>query len=133
MSARVTRGLAGTLARVSQRASVVATPAATTRAGIKARAGVVATARAACDATARSENAPLAFGRAVRRAGPPRRRTPRTADPDDDRVVDLDREEFPTSRPGHPPRGRHLLAHVAGGARHDRHLDQAAGVVGAVP
>ena len=102
MSARVTRGLAGTLARVSQRASVVATPAATTRAGIKnARAGVVATARAACDATrAIGENAPLAFGARGSARGFAAEADPNAAaDPDDDRVVDLDREEFPDVSP----------------------------------
>jgi large subunit ribosomal protein L7/L12 len=102
MSARVTRGLAGTLARVSQRASVVATPAATTRAGIKqARAGAVATARAACDATrAIGENAPLAFGARGSARGFAAEADPNAAaDPDDDRVVDLDREEFPDVSP----------------------------------
>ena len=102
MSARVTRGLAGTLARVSQRASVVATPAATTRAGIKqARAGTVATARAACDATrAIGENAPLAFGARGSARGFAAEADPNAAaDPDDDRVVDLDREEFPDVSP----------------------------------
>ena len=98
MSARVTRGLAGTLARVSQRASVVATPAATTRGGI-ARAGAVASARAACDATrAIGENAPLAF-RARGSARGFAAEADAAADPDDDRVVDLDREEFPEVSP----------------------------------
>ena len=94
--------MAGTLARVSQRASVVATPAATTRAGIKqARAGAVATARAACDATrAIGENAPLAFGARGSARGFAAEADPNAAaDPDDDRVVDLDREEFPDVSP----------------------------------
>jgi large subunit ribosomal protein L7/L12 len=98
MSARVTRGLAGTLARVSQRASVVATPAATTRAGI-ARAGAVATARAASDAArAIGENAPFAFGARGSARGFAAE-ADAAADPDDDRVVDLDREEFPDVSP----------------------------------
>ena len=90
--------MAGTLARVSQRASVVATPAATTRVGI-ARAGAVASARAACDATrAIGENAPLAFGARGSARGFAAE-ADAAADPDDDRVVDLDREEFPEVSP----------------------------------
>ena len=101
MSARATRGLAEKLVRVSARASVVATHATTTTRGGLARAGAVATARAACDATrAIGENAPLAFGARGSARGFAAEADPNAAaDPDDDRVVDLDREEFPDVSP----------------------------------
>ena len=98
MSAQVTRRAAEKLARVSARVSFVATHAATTRGGL-ARAGAVATARAASDAArAIGENAPFAFvarGSARGFAA----EADAAADPDDDRVVDLDREEFPDVSP----------------------------------
>ena len=100
MSAQVTRRAAEKLARVSARVSFVATHAATTRGGL-ARAGAVATARAASDAArAIGENAPLAFGARGSARGFAAEADPNAAaDPDDDRVVDLDREEFPDVSP----------------------------------
>ena len=93
--------MAEKLVRVSARASVVATHATTTTRGGLARAGAVATARAACDATrAIGENAPLAFGARGSARGFAAEADPNAAaDPDDDRVVDLDREEFPDVSP----------------------------------
>ena len=99
MSARATRGLAEKLVRVSARASVVATHATTTTRGGLARAGAVATARAAWDASrAIGENAPFAFGARGSSRGFAAE-ADAAADPDDDRVVDLDREEFPDVSP----------------------------------
>ena len=99
MSARATRGLAEKLVRVSARASVVATHATTTTRGGLARAGAVATARAASDAArAIGENAPFAFGARGSARGFAAE-ADAAADPDDDRVVDLDREEFPDVSP----------------------------------
>lgn len=98
MSAQVTRRAAEKLARVSARVSFVATHAATTRGGL-ARAGAVATARAASDAArAIGENAPFAFGARGSARGFAAE-ADAAADPDDDRVVDLDREEFPEVSP----------------------------------
>jgi large subunit ribosomal protein L7/L12 len=98
MSAQVTRRAAEKLARVSARVSFVATHAATTRGGL-ARAGAVATARAASDAArAIGENAPFAFGARGSARGFAAE-ADAAADPDDDRVVDLDREEFPDVSP----------------------------------
>jgi large subunit ribosomal protein L7/L12 len=98
MSAQVTRRAAEKLARVSKRVSFVATHAATTRGGL-ARAGAVATARAASDAArAIGENAPFAFGARGSARGFAAE-ADAAADPDDDRVVDLDREEFPDVSP----------------------------------
>jgi large subunit ribosomal protein L7/L12 len=98
MSAQVTRRAAEKLARVSARVSFVATHAATTRGGL-ARAGAVATARAASDASrAIGENAPFAFGARGSARGFAAE-ADAAADPDDDRVVDLDREEFPDVSP----------------------------------
>ena len=98
MSARATQRLAEKLARVSARASVVATHATMTRGGL-ARAGAVATARAAWDASrAIGENAPFAFGARGSARGFAAE-VGAAADPDDDRVVDLDREEFPEVSP----------------------------------
>jgi large subunit ribosomal protein L7/L12 len=98
MSAQVTRRAAEKLARVSKSVSFVATHAATTRGGL-ARAGAVATARAASDAArAIGENAPFAFGARGSARGFAAE-ADAAADPDDDRVVDLDREEFPDVSP----------------------------------
>jgi len=98
MSAQVTRRAAEKLARVSARVSFVATHAATTRGGL-ARAGAVATARAASDAARTiGENAPFAFGARGSARGFAAE-ADAAADPDDDRVVDLDREEFPDVSP----------------------------------
>ena len=98
MSAQVTRRAAEKLARVSARVSFVATHATTTRGGL-ARAGAVATARAASDAArAIGENAPFAFGARGSARGFAAE-ADAAADPDDDRVVDLDREEFPDVSP----------------------------------
>ena len=99
MSARATRGLAEKLVPVSARACVVATHATTTTRGGLARAGAVATARAAWDASrAIGENAPFAFGARGSSRGFAAE-ADAAADPDDDRVVDLDREEFPDVSP----------------------------------
>ena len=91
--------MAEKLVRVSARASVVATHATTTTRGGLARAGAVATARAAWDASrAIGENAPFAFGARGSARGFAAE-ADAAADPDDDRVVDLDREEFPDVSP----------------------------------